>query len=250
MTNGIYTALSANVAAERDMARVSNNLANADTTGFKRDKALFAEYVHRYRNDEIPEMMDDYGAIQDKHFVDVDGIYTDWAQGSLAETHNPLDIALSGEGFFKVRVGEEDLYQRGGSLRISDGGMLVGHDGSPVLDNVGNTILLDPEREVHINEGGVIYQGEEEVATLGLYDVDNRNWLMKVSDTRYRLEEDGNEVPFEGAVHQGFLESSNVNIVEEMTNMIAVQRHYEAASKAIKAYQTMDDKAVNKVGNI
>ncbi len=249
MSNGIYVALSANVAAEKNMDVVSNNLANATTVGFKKEKSIFYNYVHKYKDTEIPEKMKIQGTPQDKNFVDLDDTYTDFQMGSLKNTGNPLDFAISGDGFFKVEKDGTQFFQRQGVFMRGTDGTLICQDGASVLDINGAPIILQPDKEVHVTEKGEIFQGEVAVATIGMSTVDNKSWLEKRGDTRYVLTGQGAEIPSEEAmIHQGFLESANVNAVAEMVEMIKANRHYEAAAKAIKTYQNMDDKAINKVG--
>lgn len=250
MTNGIYVALSGNVAVEKNMNVVSNNLANADTTGFKKDRTVFSEYVHKYRLGEIDEKMIENGTLQDKSFTDVDDVFTDFSLGSFKETGNPLDLALSGDAFFKVQKGEEIQLQRAGQFVINSDGQITAQDGALLLNSDGIPIAVDPEKTVNINEKGDVYQEDQLIGTIWLATADNKTWMEKISDTRYRITGDGNEIPGKGEVYQGFLERSNINPVAEMVEMIKVNRHYEAASKAVKAYQSMDEKAINKVGSV
>jgi len=162
-----------------------------------------------------------------------------------------FDIAIAGDAFFKVEKGEDVFFQRDGKFRLDSDGGVTTYDGAALLDSGGAPIVVTPEIPVHINEAGELYQGDEKIADIALMTVDDKRWLEKVGDSRYKLTENGGEeIPGERSVIQGYLETSNVNVVAEMVEMIKVERHYEAASKAIKAYEQMDEKAISKAGNI
>lgn len=251
MTDGIYISASAAVAIEKNMASVANNLANANTAGYRKDSAIFTKYIHQYRNSEIPEMMVKNGAPQDKSFTMIDDTYIDFRVGALKETGNVLDTAIIGDGFFKVKKNDEVYFQRSGKFTMNSAGILTGEDGATVLDKKGGQITLDPQKSLHINESGEIFQDQKRVAQLAVSTVDNKAWLEKAGDTRFKLTGDGKEIPAVGIeVRQGVIEGSNVNPLAEMVEMINVNRHYDTAAKAIKSYQDMDDKAINKVGTV
>ncbi len=250
MSNGIYVALSGNVAIEKNLEVVSNNLANASTSGFKKEKSVFSEYIHKYKQSDIPEKMEEYYTQQDKSFTELSDTYNDHSQGSFRQTDNPLDLAIEGSGFFKVKKGEELFLQRSGEFTVDNEGYITDADGAYLLNENQEPIIVDRNAGVNIREDGMIVQGEDEVGRIALFDVNDTRWLTNKYGTRYTLDENsGVESTAQNSrIHQGYLESSNVNIVAEMTEMIKLQRHYETASKAIKAYQTLDEKAVNKVG--
>ena len=120
MSNGIYVPLSASIASEKNMDVTANNLANASTAGFKRGRSVFKDYVHNYEKLEIDDKMVENGAPQDKSFVMVDEVYNDYSVGNLKETGNPLDLAITGDAFFKVRKGGETFFQRAGNFMVSN----------------------------------------------------------------------------------------------------------------------------------
>jgi flagellar basal-body rod protein FlgG len=251
MSNGIYVAASASIAAEKNLATVSNNLANVNTAGFKKDKSVFAEYLTQYKNDVVNEKMEENGVLQDKHFVSVDDTFTDFSNGSLKKTGNPLDLAISGDAFFKVKFNNQIFLQRSGDFAVSSDGRIVAKDGADVLDVSGNVIVVDPQFAVHIDENGGVWQNKQKIADLKLVSCDDKRWLQKVDKTRFVIASKGKEIDASNfSIHQGFLEQSNVNAIAEMVEMIKLNRHFDTASKAIHSYQDMDNAAINKVGRI
>ncbi len=251
MSNGIYVAASASIAAEKNLATVANNLANVNTAGFKKDRSVFAEFLADYKNDVVNEKMDENGVIQDKHFVSVDDTFTDFSNGSLKKTSNPLDLAISGDAFFKVRNQTGTFLQRGGNFAISSDGHIVAKDGSDLLDVSEKPVVVDPQFSIHIDEKGGVWQNKQKIADLKFVSCDDKRWLQKVDKTRFVVAGKGKEIDASDfSVHQGFIEQSNVNAVAEMVEMIKLNRHFDTASKAIHSYQDMDNAAINKVGRI
>lgn len=250
MSNGIYVALSGSVAIEKNLEVVSNNLANASTSGFKKEKSVFSEYIHQYKQKDIPEKMKEYSTPQDKSFSELSDTYNDHSQGSFKKTDNPLDLAIEGSGFFKVKKDNDLFLQRSGAFTVDSEGYITDADGAYLLNESQDPVMVDRNYGVNIREDGMVVQGEDEIDKIALFDVNDTKWLTNKYGTRYTLDEkSGVESLAENSkMHQGFLESSNVNIVAEMTEMIKLQRHYDTAAKAIKAYQTLDEKATNTVG--
>lgn len=250
MSNGIYVGASAHVALEKQLETVSNNLANADTSGFKKNRTIFSEYMHKYSKNKIPEKMLKSATPQDKHFVDINEVITDFSQGGLKKTENPLDIAISGDGFFTVREAGEELLQRSGRFTLDSEGVIVAEDGAELLDENGNTVAVNPNFDINITGDGAVFQNNAEIAKIDIKTVNDKGWLEKTHKTRYRIHENADVIPAEVSVMQGFLEQSNVNVIDEMVRMIKVNRHYDIAAKAVKSYEEMDSKANNSVGDV
>lgn len=250
MSNGIYVALSANVAIEKNLEVTSHNLSNVDTAGFKKSKAVFSEYVHKYSEPEIDEKMEEFGVPKDKSFVELSDVFTDFKMGHLKETGNSLDLAISGDAFFMVSKDDQQFLQRSGTFTVNNSGQITAYDGAFLLNRDGAPITVDPKTPVHINEAGEIYQNNQLVTSLKLSTVDDKRWLEKMGDNRYvKSAEGGTQNDAKADVLQGYLEAANVNMVAEMVEMIKIQRHYETAAKAIKAYDNMDSNAI-KVGTV
>ncbi len=265
-TKGVYTALSGAMAQALKLDTISNNIANVNTPGFKRDQQIFREYLTA--NEKSPEVIqapkivasvesffDMQGA--DKSFVDSAGTYTDFSQGGLKNTGNPLDLAIDGKGFFEVATASGTKLTRHGSFSIDGSGQLVTKDGLPVLaagadgaDPATRVIRVTGLAPLTISEGGAVFEGETQIATLGLVEVADRDTLQKVGSSLFQFKSNAkpevSNVAFP-SLKQGYVENSNVNIVQEMTDMIATTRAFESTQKAISAYDSMTDKLVNEV---
>ncbi len=260
---GIYSALSGAMAQNQRLETISNNLANANTTGFKKDTQTFSEYVTA--NEKFPDSItvpritasvESFYDMQggDKSYVDSAGTFSDFSQGALKNTEAPLDLAVEGKGFFEVMTPAGVRLSRAGAFKMDNEGRLVNSDGNQVLkagtgDPAQRTIQLSG-KNITVGYGGEIFDGETSVGKISIVDVENRDALQKVGNSLYSLKPNiaTNVKPAEEfKIHQGFLEMSNVNIVDEMTNMIQASRTFEATRNAIKAFDQMDEKLVNVV---
>lgn len=260
---GIYSALSGAMAQNQRLETISNNLANANTTAFKKDKQTFHEYVTA--NEKPPQVMtipritatvesfyDHQGG--DRAYVDARGTYSDFSQGALKNTGGPLDVAIEGGGFFEVMTSNGVRLTRNGSFKIDGEGRLVNNEGHLVLREGGE----DPaQRSIRVSGqnltvgySGEIYDGDNQVGKISVVDFENKDSLEKQGSSLYALKpnyEDTRRPASEFKLHQGFLEMSNVNVVDEMTEMIQASRVFEATQNAVKAYDQMDEKLVNVV---
>ena len=146
-------------------------------------------------------------------------------------------------------AGQTDImYTRDGNFTLTNEGVLVTQDGDFVLSQDGGHIEIDPALPVEINTLGEIIQDGEVVATLGIADFEDYDYLQHYGENYWYTIDGFTEKDFEGQVYAGFLEQSNVSVVDEMVNMIAVQRNYETNQKMITTIDDTLDKAVNQVG--
>ncbi|NBX92349.1 MAG: flagellar basal-body rod protein FlgF [Proteobacteria bacterium] len=287
MDKGIYTALSGGLAKAREVELIANNLANATTPGFKRDTGTFNEYLTELRRydsvdgveREIRSLSDpDARPSGDKSFVEMDGVYTDFKQGSLQKSGRSLDVAIEGTGFFEVLTPAGIRYTRQGNFSVDKEGRLVSASGFPVLAKasqaqaaVSNLEIKGappvngsiPDRQpdgaqrviqlgqgpVQITEEGVILQNGAQVATLSVEEFNEPQWLEKMGNSLYRNTHPANlkNGLSSSKLHQGFIEGSNVNPVSEMTRLIEATRAYESHMQAVKTYQDIDSKSVNDI---
>lgn len=266
-TKGVYSALSGAMAQSTKLDTIANNLANVNTPSFKRDQQLFQEYLTA--NEKPPEVIQvprDVASIEsfynmqggDKSYVDTRGTYTDFSQGSLKTTGNALDVAIDGKGFFEVATPAGVRLTRAGNFTMDGNGQLVTKEGYPVLraaepgaDPASRVISIQQNTSLSIGDNGDLMQGAEVIGRLSVIDVKNVDSLQKMGSSLYGFKP--NMAPeitnvANPSLKQGFLETSNVNIVQEMTDMIQTQRVFESTQKAISAYDQMADKMVNVVG--
>ncbi|MCP3874232.1 MAG: flagellar hook-basal body protein [Desulfobacteraceae bacterium] len=214
---------------ERKLETVSNNLANTDTNGFKKDSISFDE---KYKAQ----------------------INKDYAQGDIKTTGNPLDVALSGEGFFKIDTQEGIKYTRNGNFTLDSNGTLVDQNGNPVMGQ-GGGIVIDAdnlEHDLTINQIGEMMIAGEIIDTLDIVtfadleklERDGQNLLSYKGETT-------NEIQVENTVvQQKALEKSNIVVVEEMVRMIDYQRMFETFTKSMMTFDEIDSKAINDIGKL
>jgi len=253
MLRGLYTAYTGMRGQQDKMDSVANNLANANTIGYKKDQVVLKSFdeIWMTRIKDSESGMDQ--RIGKMSFgVAVDEVYTSHRQGSLKQTNERLNIALQGQGMIKIGELQKDgtmteKYTRDGSFKLDQQGRLVTDNGLFVLNEEGGMITL-PHNQVRISQEGSIYANTEKVGQLNIVGFEDMRTLRKEGSSQYIGTKDMVEKIFEGTVEQGFLESSNTNSVEEMINMMAVMRSYEANQKILQTYDGTLDKTINSVG--
>lgn len=266
MVKGLYTAYTGMVNEQKRLDVLSNNLANADTNGFKKEgttSQTFAdELAIRIKDTSSYGLPKPLGMIS--MGVHIGETYTDYGQGSFKVTDGQTDVALDGDGFFAVAFTDKGgntsvKYTRDGAFTVNTQGYLVTKDGDYVLNangarngaaGQGNYIRLDPNEKIKIDEAGNIFQNNAQVATLGTVDFEDYDYLAKYGENLYDMVDGGVRVASDAKVTQGCIEASNINVVSEMVNMITISRAYEAGQKVINAIDGTLDKAVNQVGKI
>ncbi|ABR46599.1 flagellar basal body rod protein [Alkaliphilus metalliredigens QYMF] len=188
--------------------------------------------------------------------VRIQKIETNFAQGAVAETANPLDVALNGQGFFRILTPNGEMYTRNGNFTMSNEGQLVTTEGHEVEGNAGaitfNEAQLMAAENIQITDKGEILLDGVVVDQIQIVNINNVKDLRKHGQSYYYGEE-GFELelaPFEGEVLQGYLEESNINSIQEMVEMISTFRDYEANQKVVQAYDEILQKAVGEIGKL
>ena len=229
----IYILASGGERALEQLDTVSNNLSNVNTPGFK--KLLLKEMSQK-----IP---DNPGQTKDlfvfPRFEDTPVVLK---QGSLKKTDAPLDLAIEGEGFFKIQVGNQTLLTRNGHFNMNKDGYLVDANGNFVLDKNNNRVQLDPTKNINITQEGNIYQDGLLVAELDILNFDS---IKPMGNSYYTP--NGNRKSADFKVLQGFLENSNVNPVKSMVELINAQRRMEIYGNLMKSLDNMQQKS-NEIG--
>ena len=188
--------------------------------------------------------------------VKIGETYTDWSEGGMKQTDNTFDLALSTYGFFEIEYTDKAgvtsvKYTRDGAFTLTKGGVLVTKDGDFVLDQNGNHITLDPNQDAMIDRQGNIYQGNNQlVATIAVTDFNDYDQLLKYGENMYEAIDGAQQVPSEAQIISGYLEQSNVSVVDEMVQMIAVQRNYDTNQRMITTVDGTLDIAVNQLGRL
>ncbi len=240
MIKGLYTAHTGMVNEMNRLDILTNNLANADTTAYKKEGTTSRTFA-----DELAIKIKDtstYGLHQNlgemSLVTHLGQVYTDYSSGSIEVTDNETDFAIDGNGFFAVSFTDKEgntsvKYTRDGNFVVDRDGYLRTKDGDFILNDAGGNIQIDPLQAFAVDEMGYIYQNDVLVGNIGLVDFENYDYLEKYGENMYNLLEGGQIIEATGSIRQGMLESSNVNVVDEMVNMIAIQRAYEAGQKVI-----------------
>ncbi len=261
MLRGLYTAYTGMVNQQKRMDTMTNNLANVNTVGFKKEGSTSQAFsdilAYRLKDPTTPCYGNYIG--QMNLGVKIGENYTDWTQGAFRNTDNTYDIALSGPGFFSIEFTNKNdetmtLYTRDGGFTVNTDGYLVNDNGDYVLGSTAGggleRIQLDPVKDTLIDEMGNIFQDDEQVATLQITDFADYNYLAKYGENYYQAIEGAEIQEADAQVHSGWLEQSNVESVQEMVNMISIQRTYEANQKVITTYDKSLEIAVNQIGKV
>lgn len=248
MSGGIYMSAAGAMAYEKRMQVISNNLANINTSGFKKDKGHFLIIDSP---DSIKEDLEkksiSTGKQQPPLWLQFETI-TDFSAGPMKHTGNPFDLALEGDGFFCIKTEQGTQYTRNGNFSLDQDGMLVTMDGLPVLGE-GGPINIEGDTFTVGVEGNISVDGNL-VDTIKIVRFEKPDALEKTENSLFAIA-DKNEVESKAentGVSQGFIELSNVNAIRMMTEMIEVLRGYESYQKAIKTADEANAKAINDVG--
>lgn len=233
-----YVNLSGQIAIDRRMATLANNIANAGTVGYRAEEMKFDSVLSSVSRTPTA-------------FATAGESFVSERAGGLNKTGNPLDVAIAGTGYFGIQTAGGVAYTRDGRLQISPAGDLLTVDGHAVLDAGGAPLQLDASAGVpRIARDGMITQNGRQVGAIGLYALDLSQGYSRTENSAL--------VPVAAAtpvvtftadgVVQGFVEEANVNAVTEMTNLIAVTRSFEALQSAIDENDSSLKKAIQTLG--
>jgi flagellar basal-body rod protein FlgG len=266
MVKGLYTAYTGMVNEQKRLDVISNNMANASTTGYKREGMVNQSFdqqlairIKDTSSHSLPRKTGDVTL-----GVKVGETYTNWDQGSYQVTDNDTDLALGGDGFFAIsytnKQGETSIkYTRDGAFTVDNDGYLRTSDGDYVLNRNGalnsdntaaNYVRVDPDQSFTVDTQGYIFQNNQLVGQIGVVDFADYNYISKYGENLYDIVDGGQVIASDASVEQGCLEASNVNVVDEMVELITISRAYEAGQKVIQTEDSTLDKAVNTVGRV
>ena len=256
MIKGLYTSALGMTTQMKRMDVVSNNIANANTTGFKRDMVATQSF-----SEELAKRLDDprtpAGRDHDEPIgrmsmgVFVDTVYTDFTVGNLMATDGAYDLAILSDGFFVVESADANgkpvlRYTRDGSFTRAVDGTLRTKDGF-LVQGQGGAVTI-PDGFMTVTADGSIFVDGEYVDALRLTDFEDKESLRKIGSNLYATTEQSIERLMTGAVQQGVLENSNINPVREMVEMIALSRAYETNQRMIGIHDTILGRAVSDIG--
>lgn len=226
---------------------LANNLANASTGGYKSDREFYSLYVSP---DAVASEGDGVTGSPDRLPV-VESQYTDYSQGVIRNTGNPLDFAISGRGFFAVNGPTGPLYTRNGSFRLSSSGTLITSDGLEVRSKGGKTIQSRSTSPIEAGLDGVINQDGQPIGQFETVSFDEPSQLNKQGmNYFYKIDPAVTPSVSSAEIHQGKLESSNVGSAEAAVRLISVMRQFEMLSKAVTIGADMDKQALQEVARV
>lgn len=239
MINSTYLGVSAQLALQRRLDTIANNVANSSTTGFRAEQVRFVSVPSK---DTLPSTS----------FAGMGATYLSRDSGEIVRTDNPLDVAVEGNAWLAVSTPQGIAYSRDGRFKVTAEGELVTTTGHPVLDVAGTSIRIDPSAgAASIARDGTITQGNRRMGTIGLFTIDPAAQLTRgldstvLSDTPALPSVDN---PLVG-VKQGFVERSNVNPVTEMSRLILDQRMFEAVSGVLGEVEQTRQESIRALGS-
>lgn len=253
MLKEFYTAALGMLNQQTRLEVTANNIANANTTGFKR-----ASVFERNLQDARANLYNVQGdAEQNDPPI---GSYYDFSDGSFTQTDNPLDVALDGNGFFVVQDDDgKEFLTRNGNFKLSQDGEIVTMDGKKLMGEEGSIKLTDEfytdplvtrdskSMDIKIAPTGEVFAGDSEIGKIRVENVENPESLQRISNQDFLETENtisAEDTDSQTMLRQGWLEGSNVNIVREMVDMIELQRMYEAGSKVIQTNDSTLDRSI------
>ena len=244
MDNTLYIGLAAQSALKRQMDVLAHNVANVNTTAYNKEKVLFKEYLMDVGGDNVSTN----GKIST--ILDV-GTIRDLEEGSLVETGNPFDFAISGRAYLKVANADGDaFYTRNGRMTLNQNNELITLSGNVVLDNANNPIVINPEDTgINITEQGMISSENRQIAQMGLFSFENERSMTRYGDSLYGTDQPP-IAPTGYKIVQGSIETSNVNAVMAMTEMIDISRSYESLTRSMGKLQDMRKDSLRRLAKV
>jgi flagellar basal-body rod protein FlgF len=238
MQSSLYVALSSQIAFQRRMETIANNVANASTPGFRREEIKF-------------EAMLSHSASEPVAFASTGDAFIKRDPGQMIKTGNPLDVAVQGDAWFAIRTPAGNVYTRDGRMKITPEGELQSIDGYPILDAGGGQLQINPNSgPLDIASDGMITQNNQQIGAIGLFTIDPAAKLSRYENSGVIPDKpatpalDFNRV----GVVQGHIEGSNVNPMWEMSQLIMASRSYDAVSNSIDKSEDSLTEAIKALG--
>jgi flagellar basal-body rod protein FlgG len=242
MYKGIYIAASGAVLMQTQLEMISQNIANANTAGYKKDTLSFKDHLLQTGAGVDPDGRD---------MSDYSGSKIDLSNGTIIKTGNTLDVAIEGDGFIEL---EGNRYTRRGDLKKSSDGYLTTHDGIKVMGTGGPISLPEDSVEINIDLEGkvsVVQAGNTlptEIDTIKIMNFGPDAAMNKAGDGMFTFSNEGTQST--ATIKQGYVETSNVDSVKEMVRMIETMREFESYQKAIQMFDNATSKVTNQLGSL
>lgn len=241
MQSGLYVALSSQIALERRLTTIADNMANVNTVGFRSSEVKFDEMLAKTRNDLNTKIA----------FVSQGNDYLSERAGAMTQTGNSLDFAIKGDAWFQLDTPDGQVLTRDGRFTVRQDGVLVSTQGYPVLDAGGAPIQLNPNGgPISVGTDGSIRQADVQVAGFGLFRADfsqgflrhNNSGVVTVADPAAVVND-----PTVG-ISQGYVEQSNVNAISQMTQLIQVHRAFDSISSMMRETEQTFGEGIKTLG--
>lgn len=243
MDNPIYVALSRQMILRRQMDIVANNIANADTAAFKVEELMI-------RTDTQPMPYPDGSPDSINYVLDV-ALGRNYAQGALAQTGNPLDMAIEGDAFFQIATPGGERYTRDGRFSVDAQGRLVTRQGHPVQGEGGDIVVDVTKGPLYVARDGAVSQDGQRIGKIGVIRFEDMSGLTKEGDGLYVNDSNIASGPApDSVVHQAMIEGSNVNTIVQITDMIEINRAYERLAKLMDQTAQLDKTAIQRLGTV
>ena len=239
MQNGLYVSLSAQVALQRRLETIANNVANMNTVGYRADGVSFATELAKAGDNRIA-------------YVSAGSSFISRQIGSSIKTGNPLDVAIQGEGWLAIGAANGVAYTRDGRMRLSDTGALETLTGDAVLDAGGAPILLNATAGAPTISGdGMIAQDGKQVGAIGLFAIDDDANLTRAENSGVVPDKPATPILdfTRNGLAQGFVEGANVNPIEEMTKLITVTRAFDGVNQQVTQTESSMQEAIKTLGS-
>lgn len=239
---GIISSISGAKAREVELDVLANNIANVQTTGFKEMSISFRDELDKNQNVDIEKSPEAYSKVKQG------STFVNFTQGSIYQTANPLDFALQGDGFFEIQTAGGTRYTRNGHFTVNNQGILVTQQGDPLVSSNG-PIAVPSNAEINVSGTGEISSGSDSLGKLRIVSFTDKKGLKPEGGNYYSAE--GLQISEDNGftVAQGHLENSNVNLMQNITRLIMVNRAYESHQKSL-SQQVDATKMLNKIATL
>lgn len=245
MLRGMIDSVKACIKEEMRMDVISNNLANTSVPGHKKSRISFQEVVQGQAAEKQAASTEQAAGASGPVRVEID-----FTQGDFRTTGNELDLAVHGEGFFKVMTADGVRYTRKGNFALDNQGFLVTQNGDKVLGENGPIQVAG--KDVQVSGSGWVKAGGEDMGVLDLVSFEEPKRLVATGQAMFAnpAEDPETALPLTSRVKQGYIELPNVEIAEEMVSMIHCMRAFESYQKVIQILDEVDQRAINEVSRL
>lgn len=242
MDNTVFVGLSRQMTLRRELDIVANNIANADTAGFKVENLMTGtEERSPAKDDQLPHRV---------RFVLDHGVARDFGQGSLRRTDNEFDVAIEGDAFLAVQTANGERYTRDGRLRMDAQGRMVTQAGDPIMGDGGPIVLRLQDGPPTIAPDGTVSQGELSVGRIRVVRFDNLSALSKEGEGLFLADGEAAQAAPDARLRQGMIETSNAQPVLEIVRLIELSRSYERVTRMMDNTQDLSRRAVERLGRV